>query len=1045
MDHSRPRRAAIPIIDPSGRQVNVVEQLRTTSLNSYRPQFGAISANNARAVSYPTAVSAPVLPLAAQTPNPGANITTGPARFHGPRSQGSLSSWTPHPFAQPYTPAYLLAINRSPAVSKYTVPLKTIDFNAYRQQFAGGLFLEPAPSHAMPPIRSVPISVSLHVKNLVPSSYLYYFDECLLLEAYQQTLDLAQLCLYNVPVALVDLQRRIFEIRVPGLKDDAPAIELGDTVLVRQILHCPNQMTRGVEWLASNQPTLTGSIAPGFNGQQLHSVVVGVSRTKEVIRLRIDHFDMTISSAYSSWLANILFVVQPNRYVPLWEAVTSIENGWNWPQSSPSIPEGCSGNVQDDTNWFRHMLFPESQYGFIQETLPKGVFDLDWVDPDLNYEQMKAVDSIVSRNYGNVPFLISGVPGSGKTKTVVECTLQLLNYSSDVEPHILLCAPSNPAADTLAIRLAYHLKPGEMFRLNGWSRTFAEVPSALLPYTYIDNDLFSLPGFNAMMGYKVVVTTCRDAEMLVKARLTNRDLMKLACETVAAVSPKASVKAQDMLHWTALLIDEAAHDTEPAVCIPLTVVASPLPIHEPTDNKSSLPLFVMAGDHHQLGPRIHNYDTSLSISLFERLFSHPFYADHPLSRRNAGPYIKLVQEMLPIQRPAFTNLTRNYRSHPAILPVPSVLFYSDTLIPCAAPADPNGPVPSWSEWKAPHRWPVLFSCNSSLDKVEELLHRSAGNGVFNPGEAYLALYYVKSLLHHSDQLSKGTSESPSSLAIHPDEIAIITPFRAQVTHLRHVFRSHDLHSVNIGPLEAFQGLETRFLIICTTRTRPGAQFVKQDQSLGLGLVGEKKRFNVALTRAKEGVIVIGNPNVLVDSGKDETWREFLSYCARNGCWATEGSPKLERIGSLLQEYEVGSAQENTNKSARWWANKLAGAYVAADNNNNDNDNDQENNIQDVDDNERGENNNDNHNDNDSTNDTNSADIRLSGYISRLERALLYEEMAKINTGNGTQALENQSALGQGGALHPSTPDDYDSAMWTAGIAAEEVLRGALDI
>ncbi|EGD94420.1 hypothetical protein TESG_01938 [Trichophyton tonsurans CBS 112818] len=789
MDHSRPRRAAIPIIDPSGRQVNVAEQLRTPNFPPYRPQYGGHPANSARPVPYPAPVSAPVPSLAPPTPTPGTTITTGPARFHGPR--------------------------------------------------------------------------------------------------------------------------------VPGLKDDAPAIELGDTILVRQILHSPNQMTRGVEWLASNQPTLTGSIAPGFNGQQLHAVVVGVSRTKEVVRLRIDHFDMTINSAYSSWLANILFTVQPNRYVPLWEALTSIENGWNWPQSSDYIPGGCSGNVQDESNWFRHMLFPEPHYGFMQHTLPKGVFDLEWVDPDLNYEQMKAVDSIVSRNYGNVPFLISGVPGSGKTKTVVECTLQLLNCSSDIEPHILL-----------STRLAPHLKPGEMFRLNGWARTFADVPSALLPYTYIDNDMFSLPGFKAMMGYKVVVTTCRDADMLVKARLTNRDLMKLACETVAAVSSKVSVRAEDMLHWTALLIDEAAHDTEPAICIPLTVVASPLPIPEPTNNESSLPLFVMAGDHHQLGSRIHNYDTSLSISLFERLFSCPFYADHPLSRRNAGPYKKLVQEMLPIQRPAFTNLTRNYRSHPAILPVPSVLFYSDTLIPCATPADPNGP----------------------------------------------------SLLHHSDQLSNDASKPLPSLAIHPKEIAIITPFRSQVAHLRHVFRSHSLHSVNIGPLEAFQGLETRFLIICTTRTRPGEQFVKQDQALGLGLVGENKRFNVALTRAKEGVVVIGNPNVLVDSGKDETWREFLSYCARNGCWATEDSPKLERSGSLLQEYEVGSAQENTNKSARWWAKKLAGANVKADNEDNDNNNRQDNDTPDAGDNETGEDNNDD--DNYSTNNTSNADIRLSGYISR---------------------------------------------------------------
>ncbi|KAF3479919.1 uncharacterized protein GIQ15_06895 [Arthroderma uncinatum] len=967
MDQSRPRRAAIPIVDPSSRQPNV-DQLRTTNL-THRPHFTGATANGVRVAPYPA---------------PNTHAANGLGHIQGARSQGPPSSWTPYIFAQTYTPAYLIAINRSPAVSKYTAPLKTIDFNAYRQQFAGGLFLEPTKAHAMPPIKSVPVSVSLHVKNLKPATYLYYFDECLLLEAYQQTLDLAQLCLYNVPIMLVDLQRRLFEIKVPGLKDDAPSIDLGDTVLVRQILHSPNQMSRGAEWLASNQPTLTGSIAPGFNGQQLHAVVVGVSRAKEIVRLRIDHFDMSVSSTYS-WLANILFTVQPNRYVPLWEALTSIDNGWSWPPSSSSVFGECSGGIQDESNWYRHMLFPEPSHGRMQKSLPKGSFALDWVDPDLNYEQKKAVDSIISRNYGNVPFLISGVPGSGKTKTVVECTLQILNRSSDIEPHILLCAPSNPAADTLAIRLAPHLKPNEMFRLNGWARTFAEVPSALLPYTYIDNDMFSLPGFKSMMSYKVVVTTCRDADMLVKARLTNHDLMKLACETVAAVSPRTPIKAQDMLHWTALLIDEAAQDTEPTVCVPLTVVATPLSINDSTDSKSSLPLFVMAGDHHQLGPRIHNHDTSLSISLFERLFSRPCYADHPLSRRNAGPYKKLVQEMLPIPRPAFTNLTRNYRSHPAILPVPSVLFYSDTLIPCATPVEPDGPVPTWPEWKSPYRWPVLFSCNTSLDNVEEVLHRPAGNGVYNPGEALLALHYAKSLLQHSGVLHKENPDSPA-LPVVPKEIAIISPFRSQVAHLRDVFRSHSLHSVNIGPLEAFQGLETRFLIICTTRTRSDPQFVKQDQSLGLGLVGEKKRFNVALTRAKEGVVIIGNPNVLVDAGKDETWREFLSYCARNGCWATEDSAKLERSGTLLQEYEVGSVRENTNKSAKW----------------------------------------------------------LSGYVSRLERSLLYGEMQQNRARNGNQLLENKMATARGQGINTSGPDDYDAAMWTAGIAAEEVLRGALD-
>jgi hypothetical protein len=94
-----------------------------------------------------------------------------------------------------------------------------------------------------------------------------------------------------------------------------------------------------------------------------------------------------------------------------------------------------------------------------------------------------------------------------------------------------------------------------------------------------------------------------------------------------------------------------------------------------------------------------------------------------------------------------------------------------------------------------------------------------------------------------------------------------------------------LDEVNIGPLEAFQGLESRIVILCTTRTRLGTvdqgrdRFVLEDQSKGLGVIGEQKKFNVAITRAKEGLIVIGNRECL-SCTEDEAWVEFLAFCER---------------------------------------------------------------------------------------------------------------------------------------------------------------------
>lgn len=115
-------------------------------------------------------------------------------------------------------------------------------------------------------------------------------------------------------------------------------------------------------------------------------------------------------------------------------------------------------------------------------------------------------------------------PGTGKTKTIVEIALQLVFSPRYPKHHILLCAPSQEAADTLAIRLVRHLGPKALLRLQAPSRTFAEVSGALLPYCYIEGDMFSLPEWKVLMGYRVVVCSTKDAEILVEARCTNRDL-----------------------------------------------------------------------------------------------------------------------------------------------------------------------------------------------------------------------------------------------------------------------------------------------------------------------------------------------------------------------------------------------------------------------------------------------------------------------------------------------------------------------------------------
>ena len=474
-----------------------------------------------------------------------------------------------------------------------------------------------------------------------------------------------------------------------------------------------------------------------------------------------------------------------------------------------------------------------------------------------NYANLlqKAIDAIQYRRYGDVPMIISGPPGTGKTKTIVETVVQLCrdkNFSGS----ILVCAPSDQAADTLALRLKPNLTVESLLRLQDYSRTFAEVPEALLVHCVVDseNNIFTLPPFERLMRYKVVVTTCRDAHMLVEARVTNRDLNYLhtsLSEAIGAHMLTGAMPPPLPMHWTALFLDEAAQATEPEALVPLTVMIPPS-----EGCVQPVPMFVLAGDQHQLGPWVLNKTSPIATSLFERLFNRPLYAEHPLSRASMIAS-RHVAPSLPILYPPFSILVRNYRSHPAILAVPSSLFYDNTLI-----SEAGSPLTGILTWLAhsKRRWPVLFRVNGGIDTCEDI--QGVAAGWINWSEARIAVEMAQ--------------EFARSAQIPQKEICIIAPFAAQVKLVRELCRKSNMYSVNVGPMEAFQGLESEVVIICTTRAR--SRFVDADVQRNLGMIHAKKRFNVAVTRAKQALVVVGNPYVLK---KDECWNTFLGYCVRN--------------------------------------------------------------------------------------------------------------------------------------------------------------------
>ena len=411
-----------------------------------------------------------------------------------------------------------------------------------------------------------------------------------------------------------------------------------------------------------------------------------------------------------------------------------------------------------------------------------------------------------------------------------------------------------------------------MFRLNDCSRTFAEVPSGLLSYCFVRDTTFDIPPLPELLSKKVVITTCRDAVILLKARATNHDIASLQYDVSRMLYPFHDPPDALPCHWLSLIIDEAAQATEPEAVIPIAVID---PHHK--FNRGCFPLLIMAGDEHQLNARVYAPSTPLKISLFERLAKGPPYSSHPLARKNLGS----KDAKSPIYAP-FVNLRRNYRSHEAILAVPSTLFYENTLMPEATETDS---LLTWSKWRG-RRWPVLFACNGGLDECESL--RNTGTGWHNQWELSKALRYARSLLD-------------SAMSVEPFEICIMSPFQTQVRRLRKQAKALEMNGLNIGPMEAFQGLESRVVIICTTRAR--TRFLKDDGEKGIGIIGNEKKFNVAITRAKEGLIVIGNPWTM---STNQHWNEFLRFCYRNGL--TEEEPQRDARMANFREGDPNS----------WW-------------------------------------------------------------------------------------------------------------------------------
>lgn len=108
-------------------------------------------------------------------------------------------------------------------------------------------------------------------------------------------------------------------------------------------------------------------------------------------------------------------------------------------------------------------------------------------------------------------------------------------------------------------------------------------------------------------------------------------------------------------------------------------------------------------------------------------------------------------------------------------------------------------------------------------------------------------------------------------------IGIITPFAEQRKRIMRELGFRKYNDIEVGTVEYFQGQEKEIIILSTVRNKV---FNHGDKD-HLGFLSSEKRFNVALTRAKALLIVVGNPTVLQI---DKHWNYFLNFCVRNDAY-----------------------------------------------------------------------------------------------------------------------------------------------------------------
>ncbi|KAI5818348.1 P-loop containing nucleoside triphosphate hydrolase protein [Pyronema omphalodes] len=489
--------------------------------------------------------------------------------------------------------------------------------------------------------------------------------------------------------------------------------------------------------------------------------------------------------------------------------------------------------------------------------------EVKFLDEGLNDSQKRAVEfALGTKDIA----LIHGPPGTGKTQTLLEIIRQ---FTSQTPPkRVLVCGPSNISVDNIVLRLPPDLP---IVRLGHPARLLPRVLAKSLDVLTQTSEAGEIARdvrqeLDTLMSKLVIGGKNRirgkerkegweqvrhlRSEFRWREGKATRDLVSSSKVVLSTLHGAGGHQLRGE-KFDVVIIDEGSQALEAQCWIPLLM-------------SSGVSKLILAGDHLQLPPTVKSTAKPLNLSQpKEKRFHIPISLEDTLFSRLLDLHGPGIKRLLNVQ----------YRMHENIMHFPSKYLYDSELV-----ADPSVAKRLLSD--LPHVeenedtvLPVLFIDTQGGDFPEAVsddessTKKPSSSSQSNPLEAALTINYVRSLI---------------AAGVQDAEIAVITPYNGQLGLLTSALRP-DYPGLELGSVDGFQGREKEAIVL---------SLVRSNDKREAGFLREGRRLNVAMTRARRHLCVIGD---------SETVKHAGGYLAGWLKWVEEGGEvRYPDVSDVLQ-------------------------------------------------------------------------------------------------------------------------------------------------